>query len=799
MRFLTPSSHIYSSRLSITIVLLLNFAAIITAWTGSLTQTEGNALRIIVGGLAVTLFPGVLLGHFFKTRATSIFEAIAKGLGLSLLFITPTAFVAMLFGANIYEWISFLLFFNAALSLFLLIRPSKASFYPTLTNALVLGIFRPKHPEAGFLLFAIILLSVSMYRWGDDITGVDWEVSLHLAYIRQFASGLPMGFSEVALRPEIGPANLFFLLWEFILASISAVSGVDPLVGTLRSRWLIPFLGFSTFYFFLRQVLATSKMTNAAMWVVLVLILSGFLAIAPSPLVNHRIIAGDFRPIFSFLGSIHHSDAALDILLPLLSGYLFLYLRKGGKIDLLLFCALLLIGFLFHVREYFQVMWYGVIAALAYLLYQRPHWSFFISRFGRLATAFIIIAAVLVLLSVLFTPNYEQLNDVNNKISYFWRILNQGKFFYSEPFFNFQMHGSHWGAPTPPNMYSWLVLTGLVFPAVIFSRSRTNMHFTGLVMVLWWVTMCFSVTQYILVLLTYNEIVLSKVRFLPLFAYGLIAVGWFETVRLFQYALERSNFSLIRSFRPLLIVFAYFIFGLVFAALWFAMAPNFVVLPHILGFVVGTSWLAIFLILRRPDIAERFRISRMRRALSAIPTPSTVLAVLCLAVFILPVSAKDASSFIHKLIYYRSNVQSLFEDGNPTGLGKETIRFLRSEIPLRSRILVDPLSNHMLGTFAAQYSIPVMKGQVAFDGHHISEAREDRHPLFNSRLKTDAPDIEGVLSYIKQTNADYILAPVTFSPGIDVLLERLPQVFSRIHEDPTTGDQLIAIHSGQSK
>src|SRR5262249_17322039 len=227
---------------------------------------------------------------------------------------------------------------------------------------------------------------------------------LHLIYVRNYASGLPLDFVNTALRPEIiGVPNLFFV-WEFMLAGISSAAGIDPLIAALRSRWLFPVLGFSTCFFLARQLLGSTVAARRVLWIVLPLVLTQFIELSPAPLAF--ILAYD-RPLFSFMGSIHHADAAMEILLPFATGYLFLFLCRGILGGLAVLAALLMVSFFFHPREYFQVMWYGAVAGLAYVLFARVRWKELKTRYVPLAVVFVAIAAILFIASHFLSPDQQ--------------------------------------------------------------------------------------------------------------------------------------------------------------------------------------------------------------------------------------------------------------------------------------------------------------------------------------------------------------------------------------------------------
>src|SRR5262249_2069248 len=236
------------------------------------------------------ILPGMVAGQNLGILATSPLEAIAKSFALSIILATVLALATLSLGLSVSAWTAAMLAWNAGWALALMFR--RRTLRPDgLLGVTIRGILAPRQWADAGLLLAIGGLSILCYRWGDRLDNVDWEVGLQLIYVRNYASSLPLDFSLTALRPEIGVPNLFFA-WEFLLGGISHAAGVDPLVGALRSRWLIPVLGFSSFFFFARHVLGGTMAARRAVWVLLALVLTQFVALAPSPFATFKILTG---------------------------------------------------------------------------------------------------------------------------------------------------------------------------------------------------------------------------------------------------------------------------------------------------------------------------------------------------------------------------------------------------------------------------------------------------------------------------------------------------------------------------
>src|SRR5262249_52732091 len=148
------------------------------------------------------------------------------------------------------------------------------------------------------------------------------------------------------------------------------------------------------------RILGSARRAERALGIVLVAVLSGVLFLPPAPLVDVGI-ANATRGITAFWGTIHHGDTAMEILLPLQIAALFQFLRTGRARDLVALASILLAGFFWHPREFFQMAWYAAIAcattiAGASLLSRRgAHWR----RLALLAATLVAVATILGMVS----------------------------------------------------------------------------------------------------------------------------------------------------------------------------------------------------------------------------------------------------------------------------------------------------------------------------------------------------------------------------------------------------------------
>jgi hypothetical protein len=785
---------VFAPRVLALVVLLIVSVVSVTALTGGPFTVLDSPWRIVLSGIAIAILPGMVAGQSLGFLAASPLEAIAKSFALSLMLATALALAIMILRLPIGAWTAAMLLWTAgwAVPLGLQYRASCRRF--GLLRVTLRGLLMPRNwPDVG-LYVAIAALSIACYRWADVLTNVGAEVALHLIYVRNYDSGLPLDFANSALRPEVGLPNLFFV-WEFMLAGISSAAGIDPLIAALRSRWLFPVLGFSACFFLARQLLGSTVAARRVLWIVLPLVLTQFVVLPPSPIAT--LVSYD-RPLFSFIGSIHHADAALDILLPLSTGYLFFFLRRGSFEGLAMLAALLIVSFFFHPREYFQVMWYGAVAGLVYVLFARVRWEQLKTRYVPLAIVFVAIAAILFIASNFLSPDQQTVNsELGQSIGTIVKQLKEGALFRTEPLFNFVMGGIGDQPPSPPLVYSWLVLLALLLPCIILSGSRTELKLVAYFLVLWWVTLCFVPGQLFLRLVTYSEISMSKVRFLPIIAYPVIAAGWTAALTVMRVLLDmwlpiKNKWLSIRNRAPgLTIAIFSAALGMIFSLAWRIEKPDFTVLLHLLPWLVGLCAILTWLLLRTPWLAQCIGLLRLRAQFARQVAPSPIYAGCCFAIFLVFATGEQATAFGRFLLTHDQNVIALINTENPAHHGRLTIEFLRRNVPPRSRILVDPWDPRKISIFAPVFAVPISTPGISFDSPFYGAALQDRDPLFNSSARAGSVDADRLVVRLDELGIDYILAAAPYGAALERLAHERPAVFSVEFRDPTTGALIL--------
>lgn len=764
------------------VIVIFNVLGLLAAFVMA-PITSDSAFRVLSAGLCVCVMPGVAICQFLRIQVDGCFDLIALAVSFSLMLIALIAIA----GFSIHISISACVAMLALSSIILSAINLKRGALGPIENTIKVFSGDSKWFEIGVLAI-ISIISIMAYRWAGDINQVAWEVSLNMFYTRNYVSGMPLDPVETSLRPDLAVANMIFL-WEFILALISKVAGVDCLISSLRSRWLVPFLGFPSFYFMALHITGSAKYAKNVLIITLIASLSTFLFLEPNPLHVQQVVMPPYRRlIMSFLGSIHHGDTAMEILLPLLTGFLFMYLRGGKTKELLPLAGMLVVAFFWHPREYFQVMIYGFCAIISYgvltldFLKTEHLWRYF-----KLGGLFITVALSLFVAAKYSDPSNatisQEIQDklllIDGLLSSKWLIL-----------LSITMD------ELPPPIFSWEALCILLFIPILVAGRTEDAGFIRFLITLWFMTMMFRWTQYLFILLTYSEIFVTVPRFIFLFTYVVIGVGWYELVKIINGTLSKLFPGRDLS---LCVVGIYGLIGFAFAILWRAEATKgFAITLKTLDYIFALSALAVLTIFN-PKFPFYFKVSEMRSRIAKFDYVDTKTGAFYFIVFLMPISSYQFVTFINDNAFYRENVEAFFSDSDRdtgTGVSAEMIKYLREKVPPHSTITVDPPWNHQLGIYTSLRVFPVPQGNIAADQKYITLARLGKNPIFNPQAVEKGLINEGdVYSFIAMHKIDYIYAVNMYVRALTNLTEQYPDKYQIVFLSSNGADILVKVNA----
>ena len=118
-------------------------------------------------------------------------------------------------------------------------------------------------------------------------------------------------------------------------------------------------------YLLIQAIFERRDKTQIIFWAVLIMAVGGFMLRSPSPL--YFIKGNPLRQAMAFMGTVHHSDSAMDMLIALNAALALRAFRKGNGKNLVLMAGVLMASYLWHPREFFQQAMYLAIFGVALL------------------------------------------------------------------------------------------------------------------------------------------------------------------------------------------------------------------------------------------------------------------------------------------------------------------------------------------------------------------------------------------------------------------------------------------------
>lgn len=763
-------SRTLSTVVSVTLQLLGLFFALVPGALGPMMP-----VRVVVAGMLVAILPGILVSTALRHRSRHVLESIALGALGSTSVVAAIGLITMTAGWPIAYSVALLFVVNALLTCrVLLLRRSSMPAMRTISDWL--------------LLLCLAFFATIAFRWGDDIRAVGWEVALHVAYVRQYASGLPLDFQTAVLRPPDVVAQNYFYLWEYLLAMIASIAGIDPMVAALKARWLIPVLGFASFAFMVQRLTNTGAAVRAT-WVMVAAVFLQFLTLPPNP-YDIYIQSGPLRQVGAFFGSIHHSDSAMEILLPLLIGVLFTAIRRNNLTNWSIFAIALVVAFLWHPREYFQVMWYGGVAIVVDVLTgvgRRLSWRERGGAYASMVGVYILVAGVLYLGipgSIRESSEHavgmaRQWTDLKQFVATAgeWRAWTAGSLPMSTHLHGYELRDL---AAGPPLAFSWYVLSVLATGLLVLSPRRSFRRVAFYLLVLWLMSLCSSKFQELLQAITYHEILISKPRLIHLFAYAAIGLGWSELLRGAAGRFDGTA-ATARTFGAALIS------GALFALAWRTSTPSFTTMflvLNVLFFAIAAALLWSLRVQRWRQWSGEWR-------------PPAVMAGLTFAMFALPASAASAMTRWPAMLEHRLDAATLFGPGNPVELAPDTIAYLQTKLPPHQRVLVEPNRPYMIGVYTPAYVTPLL-GNIGADMAELGAGLNGTHPVFAKSKASDPAALEAARLHLRSQRIEHLLGTGDYADVFRSWVDRDPVTFSIEFESANHSNVMVAVHLSQS-
>jgi len=457
--------------------------------------------------------------------------------------------------------------------------------------------------------------------------------------------------------------------------------------------------------------------------------LGWFALLSPSSL--DWIKQDPLRGIMSFMGSSHHADTAMEILLPLSAGLVLFTYRYFGWRSFLLLSGVLTATFIWHVREFFQTAIYAVIFVITFLLTPNIDRKAKLKKWARVMVAFLVVGLVFVLSTIFIPKNSGINNEMKIKeiaLSYallpenilgvrslfhfpvdlrLTRGLDIQSILISEQLASVFKHG--W------NYFLWLILSAFAIPLTAFLGEREDKQLSLFYILLWFLALCWNFSMLLLIVFTYSEINFTTPRMMYVFSYIMIANALYLIYA--EMMKEKAVLKDIIIRMGLLLSL-----GFILKIWWVTGLPLARMMSILLSIIAIVS--LVFLLLPKAQEVHTPKISRFW------------ISVLGIFLFFLPLLGQEYIKVFKNLFTEKRVSIEWFGDKNPFGLSKNLTHFIKTLPPQRT-FLVDPLGKAVISIYAPQYTavLPEMMGSTIMMAQDFyNEARQGKHPLFKTNL-----------------------------------------------------------------
>jgi len=716
------------------IILALNLFWFLSG--GDPMETEAP-FRFVIASLFIFLLPGMLLGEVLGFRSDHFLETIALSFSLTLtleLILLPVPF---LLHSTIKLWVLLLFAISFMAICVLVFKMSNAKETEFLNP--VLNIFQENKPfniTTPLLVVLLIVVSFGTYRWGENITDIDGEKLLHLTFIRYYFA-MPLALGDLALTKGAIPPNLVHL-WEYLIAGWSSLINVDPLFLFYRARFVIPLLSFAGMYLLIRNIFSDKAKSEVVIWGVFTMCLGWFTLLSPSAL--DWVKEDPLRGIMSFMGTVHHADSAMEILVPLVSGLALLAFRKPGWRSFSLLAGVLVASLMWHVREFFQVAVYLGVFGLTLLFVPNIDRKKMFMRFGFIAAIFLIVAIIfsaVMYLKVPKTPNsYDEVKLKEIALSYAVQNITDIRTLFHFPVDLRLTQGLDKNTLVPNeqinylvknswNFFLWLIISALAVPLLVVKGTKEDKHLSMFYILLWFIVLCWGFSQMLLIVFTYSEINFTSPRMIYIFSYIIIAAAIYTIFQL----IDSSNLK-----RLLAGMIALLIAGFIIKLWW----SNGLPMAKTISTIMTAIFVIAFILLTYPKMP------------AGKPSTSHILpGILGIFIFFIPVLAKEYTVVASKIITESRQQIEWFNKNNPFGFSEDFLKAMKA-IPSQQVLMVNPFAKTPMSVYTPQYYavVPEFMGVTLVGSREIyNEFRQGKNPLFkldttpiNATFITKAPD-----------------------------------------------------------
>jgi hypothetical protein len=546
---------------------------------------------------------------------------------------------------------------------------------------------------------------------------------------------------------------------------------IDPLPLFCHARMVVPVLGLSGMYLLIRLIFLDGRKST--------LIFVGVLALASGQVVLetkslHWVNAYDpTRGVFTFMGTAHHADAAMDILLPMTAAILLLFMRQPRWSHGLLLIGILVANFLWHPREFLQAaLFLGMVLPVALLLpslRRRVVFTRWLVTTGILVGVAIGAAA----LSRACVPRESHFYDESAlKRTALEYAVERHEITTVRSLFRFPLHfflasPNHPDVLSPSDVHAmagahwnldrwWFLAAGATVVLVTLGKTRDR-QLAIYHLIFWLLAYCWNFSMLAILALTYSEFCLGMPRLLYLFSYLVIA----DAALVLATALYRAlgvMVGWVPRTPPTLRAVAALVLGFAVLALSDGAFARWAAHHHRSGaYTVGAVLNACCLALLVGVLWFESRRWNGLRTIVALRRPIPMgAALLLIGAALWPLNIKKWPA-LFEMVRSGAGDPDWFGDKNPMGYSRALIAWARA-LPAGHRIAANPLDIAMLTVYTPQYLCVQPVGSVIADAPERERAERGEHPFYRPEgLPTWRADHAAAIEWLRRRKAGYVL------------------------------------------
>jgi hypothetical protein len=469
-----------------------------------------NAFSIVTSSFYVLFFTGFLLLQALNFRIRYWLEIFSLSFIFSQIIYIIVVLFLFIFRLNLKDFTQIIFIINFLLLTFLIFKDYNSNYKFKIENLLL-----NKTIIFDFIIFiGLIYLVILGYRVSNYNCE---ECHLHLSTIRKYFHKDfvfdSMGYIKNAPMPNLLQG------WEFIIAFVSELSSIDPIYVFLKIRFVIPILGLSSLFLL---ICAYFNDVKKSLYLIVMIYLIAFIRIHFTYMnIDILGLVEPSRGILHFMGTSHHIDAAVDIMLPTIIAFsVFVFNSKERYLHVCLSIFLFSV-FTWHPRIYFINEIYIISFITLFLI---------VLKINPLKRSLYILLCYLP--SVLFFAilnltkskvlNYENLypSELNFKLHSLHNMFNNGAFL------NFRFPGD----------FGQVTFVGLFASClIIFSLKFLDLknQLLSLFIIIFSIFVYFSTFLYYFTeAITYSEFMMGNAYFLYIPFYIIICSSFYDIYRM---------------------------------------------------------------------------------------------------------------------------------------------------------------------------------------------------------------------------------------------------------------------------